>query len=53
MEKCDVVSAAERLNILEDFLAKRDLKELTQAALQEKYKIKQVDVLILFGGCIP
>ena len=53
MEKCDVVSVAERLNILEDFLAKRDLKELTQAALQEKYKIKQVDVLILFGGCIP
>ena len=51
MDKYECV--VENLNILEDFLAKRDLKELTQAALQEKYKIKQVDVLILFGGCIP
>lgn len=41
------------LNVLVDFLAKRDIKNLTSNALEEKYKISQVDLLILFGGCIP
>lgn len=41
------------LNILVDFLAKRDIESLTSNVLEEKYKISQVDLLILFGGCIP
>lgn len=48
-----LLSIMENLNILVDFLAKRDIDKLTAKALEEKYKISQVDLLILFGGCIP
>lgn len=44
---------AKNLNILIDFLAKRDLTALTPDKLQAKYKINQADLLILFGGSIP
>ena len=44
---------AKNLNILIDFLAKRDLTALSPDELQAKYKINQVDLLILFGGSIP
>lgn len=53
MEKRKTAVIVENLNILVDFLAKRDLEKVTQAAMQEKYGIKQVDLLVLFGGCIP
>lgn len=48
-----VLSTMENLNILVDFLTKRNIDKLTAKALEEKYKISQVDLLILFGGCIP
>lgn len=35
------------------FLAKRDVAELTTAALQEKYQINQADVLMVFGNDLP
>ena len=44
---------AKNLNILIDFLAKRDLTALSPDKLQAKYKINQADLLILFGGSIP
>ena len=44
---------AKNLNILIDFLAKRDLTALAPDELQAKYKINQADLLILFGGSIP
>lgn len=44
---------ADKLNILIDFLAKRDIPELSSLALQQKYNLSQVDLLILFGGSIP
>ena len=44
---------AKNLNILIDFLAKRDLTALAPDKLQAKYKINQADLLILFGGSIP
>lgn len=44
---------AKNLNILIDFLAKRDLTALSPDELQAKYKINQADLLILFGGSIP
>jgi uncharacterized SAM-binding protein YcdF (DUF218 family) len=40
-------------NVLTDYLAKRDIPALTADALQMKYGIAAVDVLILFGGAIP
>lgn len=44
---------ANKLNILVDFLAKRDVDDLSTLSLQQKYNITQVDLLILFGGSIP
>lgn len=44
---------AHNLNILIDFLAKRDIKTFNTTELQTKYAFKQVDVAILFGGSIP
>ncbi len=40
------------INILGSFCGKRDLPELTQLALKKKYHLKQVDVMVLFGGSI-
>ena len=43
---------ANTINILGSFCGKRDLPELTQLALKKKYHLKQVDVMVLFGGSI-
>nr|WP_172689721.1 YdcF family protein [Enterococcus faecalis]ARO46232.1 hypothetical protein [Enterococcus faecalis] len=45
-------NVAEALNILGNFCGKRDIAELTSEQLQDKYGIKQADVLVLFGGSI-
>lgn len=49
----NIHQVANNLNILGDFLAKRDIDVLTSDALYKKYKMSQVDILILFGGSIP
>lgn len=49
----DLYRIAENINVLSDFLGKRDIDALTSNALKEKYHISQVDMLILFGGTIP
>lgn len=43
---------AHNINILGDFLGKRDVEELTREALHEKYGFSQADVMVLFGGSI-
>jgi uncharacterized SAM-binding protein YcdF (DUF218 family) len=43
----------DNINVLSDFLGKRDIHALSSDALEEKYKISQADMLILFGGSIP
>lgn len=43
---------AKNINILASFCGKRDLPELTQKALEDKYSLKQADVMVLFGGSI-
>ena len=43
---------AENLNILGQFCGKRDVEELNQKNLHEKYGIEKVDVMVLFGGSI-
>ena len=49
----DLNQISAKLNILIDFLGKRDLNILTQRELQTTYHLSQVDVAILFGGSIP
>lgn len=44
---------ANKLNILIDFLAKRDLDELSSRELHQKYNIDKAELCILFGGSIP
>jgi uncharacterized SAM-binding protein YcdF (DUF218 family) len=48
----DLYKIAENINILSDFLGKRDIDTLSSNALAEKYKVSQTDLLILFGGSI-
>lgn len=43
---------AECINILADFLGKRDVEELTKEQLKKKYNIDHADVMVLFGGSI-
>ena len=43
---------AEKMNILGNFLGKRDIQELSREALETKYGFSQVDVMVLFGGSI-
>lgn len=43
---------ANNINILGSFCGKRHLPELTQKALEDKYSLKQADVMMLFGGSI-
>ena len=43
---------ARNINILGQFCGKRDIEELTSDNLKDKYKISQVDVMVLFGGSI-
>lgn len=43
---------AECINILGDFLGKRDISSLTTDAIKSKYGIEQADLMVLFGGSI-
>lgn len=43
---------AKNINILGKFCGKRDINELTSEELESKYGIRQVDVMVLFGGSI-
>ena len=43
---------ANNINILGQFCGMRDVSELSQEELTEKYGIKQADVMVLFGGSI-
>lgn len=43
---------AKNINILGKFCGKRDINELTSGELERKYGIRQVDVMVLFGGSI-
>lgn len=49
----DLYKIAKNINVLSDFLGKRDLDTLSSNDLEEKYQISQADILILFGGSIP
>lgn len=42
----------EAINVLGDFCGKRDITELSQKELQDKYGFSQADVFVLFGGSI-
>jgi uncharacterized SAM-binding protein YcdF (DUF218 family) len=52
MGKANLQQIADNLNILGDFLAKRDIDFLTKKALIERYGIEKADLLILLGGSI-
>ena len=41
---------ADNINILGKFCGIRDINELSQEKLLECYGIRQVDVMVLFGG---
>lgn len=43
---------ADSINILSRFCGKRDIQDLSAAALQRTYGITQADVMVLFGGSI-
>lgn len=43
---------AECINILGNFLGKRDISSLTTDAIKSKYGIEQADIMALFGGSI-
>lgn len=43
---------AECINILGNFLGKRDISFLTTDAIKSKYGIEQADIMVLFGGSI-
>lgn len=49
----DLYKVSENINLLSDFLGKRDIKTLSSDALEEKYQVSQADIMILFGGSIP
>ncbi|MFC6171877.1 ElyC/SanA/YdcF family protein [Loigolactobacillus jiayinensis] len=43
---------ATQINLLGQFCGRRDLTELSQAALRQQYGYNQADVFVLFGGSI-
>ncbi|MFM2485179.1 YdcF family protein [Celerinatantimonas yamalensis] len=43
---------AEYINILGNYLGKRDIKEITSAAITKKIGIEKADIMVLFGGSI-
>lgn len=49
----NISEIAKCINILAAFCGKRDMNELSQESLQERFGIRQADVIILFGGSIP
>lgn len=44
--------AAKSINILGEFLGRRDVPALTKAELKKRYGLEQADVMVLFGGSI-
>lgn len=50
MENLDI--SARNINIIGNFLARRDIPSLTKEELKNKYKIEKADIIILFGGSI-
>lgn len=46
------MSIAEAINLLGNFCGKRELPELSQKGLKQKYGFSQADVYVLFGGSI-
>ncbi|MBR4866299.1 MAG: YdcF family protein [Clostridia bacterium] len=46
------MSISEAINVLGRFCGMRDVPELTQSVLQEKYGFPKADVMVLFGGSI-
>ena len=49
---CSGKKTAEAINILGRFCGKRDVDELTPAALKRAFGSEQADVMVLFGGRI-
>lgn len=45
--------SAKYINIIGNFLSRRDIGALTKDMLLQSYKLERVDLLIIFGGCIP
>ena len=46
------MTKSEAINTLSAFLGKRDVAELTQNAISERYGFPMVDVFVLFGGSV-
>ena len=44
--------SAKKINVIGNFLSRRDIPVLTKEALKNKYGIEKADALILFGGSI-
>ena len=51
-KKNQMIKLADAINVLGRFCGKRDVQELTQERLQERYGFSQADVMVLFGGSI-
>lgn len=47
-----IKNTAANINLLGRFCGKRDIAALTTHNLQDKYELKQADVMVLFGGSI-
>ena len=43
---------AKSINILGEFLGRRDVTELTPSAMQDRFDFSQADAMVLFGGSI-
>lgn len=43
---------AKSINILGEFLGRRDVTELTPSAMQDRFGFSQADAMVLFGGSI-
>lgn len=52
MKHLDLEAIADKVNIISEFLAKRDVPTLSKEELKKKYGIEQADLLILFGASI-
>ncbi|MBP3941434.1 MAG: YdcF family protein, partial [Christensenellaceae bacterium] len=42
----------DKIQVLADFLGKRDIPQLKKEELQKKYCFEKADVFVLFGGSI-
>lgn len=48
----NIDETAEKINILGDFLSRRDISALTTEEIKNKYNVEKADIIILFGGSI-